>query len=1074
MRNITKRVVTALAAASLAVVPAMGRQLTADEALSRALSARMPAARTAARTMATSSSTAGAGLQLVYTAREVGPGRVPAFYVFAEQTLSRSADGDGFIIASGDDRLRPVLATVEHGTFAESLEKENIAWWLSCYEAEAEAVLSTPEPATQLLSRGNVYDNYAQWEPIAPIVKTKWGQDGPFQAMCPKINGQVTLTGCLPTAMAQVIKTVGFYEGSGSRTLQTEDYSVTFDFGSWTPDFSLMYDVSDGHQTQEQKDEVAKLMLACGVAASATYGVNGTRAPSAVPGIINYMGYDENSKSISRSGYRSEVWEKIVYDELTTGRPVMYVGYSSDGHAFVCDGYSDNGLFHINWGWKGQSDGYFVLSVLNPSEQGAGASDSGYNFSQAITTFVPPSAASTAPEIPVKPTSPQPANVAYQGNLPELELVTNQSTYDLDDCKISGTMFAETGSSVSSEPLPFTPGFLVTNTVTGEEKFLPAYETLSPDKFNRVYRSFTVYLDKEIFSVEGQWTMFLAFKVDGYDGYWKISPWGGTPRQDHWLLTVRDGSKPGGKPYLVKEIVLADRLNPGVAASDYTTKGIYKESYSNYVEGLVTNFSGNDYSAKLRFGLEDSSGNVTFVGDLNYLLLRDGETRKLGAYFQNLNIPAGTYLLRLYVADVTLPFDDNYLQVEVMPGTPDGGGKGYGPNGCEIGFWEDNQYVKPYAVTIIKGGFFSCATSISPQYAQTINYRMEIYNRGMAMSENPLWTSPTLGSHHYVYGDDLNHRKADDITVKPDLPIGNYTMAFRNADNGNLLSYPSDFFIGMEHDGIMYAMNDDGKTVKAINTTAEGASLTSVTIPPSIDGKTVTTIGEELFDVNRAIEEVILPETITKVEANAFRGTSALKSVTFNSPQPPFAMSTVAFFGANPDVEMFVPQNYYSAYSELFRGPGTLYNIATDLSTGMTATLSLKPGDERSAKFAVTPADNVSVKASSSNEQVAQATISGSTLTIKAVAKGSATVTLTAGGGQAKPIEIKVTVTQASVEEGIGDINGDGSVNVQDVTLLVSAILSGDKDSLYDINGDKTVDVGDVTTLVSIILSSGK
>ena len=36
--------------------------------------------------------------------------------------------------------------------------------------------------------------------------------------------------------------------------------------------------------------------------------------------------------------------------------------------------------FHINWGWGGLSDNYFVLSVLNPDEQGIGGNDSGEGF----------------------------------------------------------------------------------------------------------------------------------------------------------------------------------------------------------------------------------------------------------------------------------------------------------------------------------------------------------------------------------------------------------------------------------------------------------------------------------------------------------------------------------------------------------------------------------------------------------------------------------------------------------------------------------------------------------------------
>ena len=39
-------------------------------------------------------------------------------------------------------------------------------------------------------------------------------------------------------------------------------------------------------------------------------------------------------------------------------------------HAFVCDGYKEGDYFHINWGWGGQFNGYYRLSVLSPREYG--------------------------------------------------------------------------------------------------------------------------------------------------------------------------------------------------------------------------------------------------------------------------------------------------------------------------------------------------------------------------------------------------------------------------------------------------------------------------------------------------------------------------------------------------------------------------------------------------------------------------------------------------------------------------------------------------------------------------------
>lgn len=72
----------------------------------------------------------------------------------------------------------------------------------------------------------------------------------------------------------------------------------------------------------------------------------------------------------------------LIDNELKAKRPILYSGQSSDGgHEFVCDGSDGNGLYHINWGWGGYQDGYFDLTILQPTKGGAGSGSAvdGYN-----------------------------------------------------------------------------------------------------------------------------------------------------------------------------------------------------------------------------------------------------------------------------------------------------------------------------------------------------------------------------------------------------------------------------------------------------------------------------------------------------------------------------------------------------------------------------------------------------------------------------------------------------------------------------------------------------------------------
>ena len=64
------------------------------------------------------------------------------------------------------------------------------------------------------------------------------------------------------------------------------------------------------------------------------------------------------------------------------------------------------------------------------------------------------------------------------------------------------------------------------------------------------------------------------------------------------------------------------------------------------------------------------------------------------------------------------------------------------------------------------------------------------------------------------------------------------------------------------------------------------------------------------------------------------------------------------------------------------------------------------------------------------------------------------------------------TVYNAIPEDKKGDINGDGVVNVSDVTALINKILTlaDYSDAVCDINGDGVVNVSDVTALINMIL----
>lgn len=140
--------------------------------------------------------------------------------------------------------------------------------------------------------------------------------------------------------------------------------------------------------SQAEANAVATLMRDCGIMVQADYGPVGSFGTAAstyyIPdGLKTYMGYDKRTRGISRNYYTTSEWNSLMQAELDSNRPVIYSGFNEEaGHAFVLDGYTDQNYYHVNWGWGGYCDGYFLLTALDPDGQGAGGSEGGYNMYQ--------------------------------------------------------------------------------------------------------------------------------------------------------------------------------------------------------------------------------------------------------------------------------------------------------------------------------------------------------------------------------------------------------------------------------------------------------------------------------------------------------------------------------------------------------------------------------------------------------------------------------------------------------------------------------------------------------------------
>lgn len=378
MKNINPLALAALALAMSAPTLLHAKSLSPADALARAL----PAATRAERPDAT------ADWKLAYTSTVPGMDSVAGCYFYKSDK--------GFIVASADDRAIPLLAYGEDTTFNPDSISPELEYWLREYGREMHAVEDIPH-----VDQGITDPKGA----IEPLCKTKWNQFGPYYDMCSKAYGRPVVTGCVATALAQVLKYHNWPEqGVGEITYRSDGKEFSFDYGATTFQWDKMLDSYWRKAPEEDKEAVATLMYACGVAVGMHYHPGGSGADPAVMcgSLPVHMKYDRSIFNAQRMYYTLQEWVDLIYDQLAKKQPVQYSGYvsSGGGHSFVCDGYDKGGYFHINWGWGGASDGYYLLTSLSPDHRGIGPAEArgGFNFNQdAIINIFP---AGDTPSLP--------------------------------------------------------------------------------------------------------------------------------------------------------------------------------------------------------------------------------------------------------------------------------------------------------------------------------------------------------------------------------------------------------------------------------------------------------------------------------------------------------------------------------------------------------------------------------------------------------------------------------------------------------------------------------------------------
>lgn len=282
----------------------------------------------------------------------------------------------GVVFLAKDDCVHPVV-----GYSAEGIQfpiPENAAAWLKDRDREIEFCIVNGLQASKNIT--------VEWEilveglemfngvSVAPMVQTKWNQSPRYNNLCPPDTGNRSVTGCVATATAQVMRYWNYpATGTGSHCYTHTNYGqLCANFGQTTYDWANMPIQLNANSSNAQVQAVATLCYHCGVAVEMDYDPSGSGASTydVASALTTYFGYKNTAAYTSRSSFSTDAaWVNALVNELNHGRPMVYRGSDANnggGHSFVCDGYDASNYLHFNWGWGGSMDGYYTTYSMNP------------------------------------------------------------------------------------------------------------------------------------------------------------------------------------------------------------------------------------------------------------------------------------------------------------------------------------------------------------------------------------------------------------------------------------------------------------------------------------------------------------------------------------------------------------------------------------------------------------------------------------------------------------------------------------------------------------------------------------
>ena len=295
--------------------------------------------------------------------------------------IYNDAQNKGFVIVSGTTEMGEILAYSNENALDTTNLHPGLAQLLNSYKMAFKAINTNNAVETEA-KKGAFFA-----KTVAPLLKTTWSQDAPYNALL-----GYNYTGCVATTISQVLKyhewpvqgmgNISYVNTSDNRTLSGNLNLSQYDWANMLPSYDAPVQA-----TQAQRNAVAKLMKDVGLASGMQYhpGFAVATNQGAFDAFVKHFDYQATCVYQSTEG--PSVFADLLRQELVDGFPFYFYGATKDykgAHAWVVDGFDYKGFFHMNFGWNGQSNGYYSLSALNLSQSGKEFNGAKLAFSRAF------------------------------------------------------------------------------------------------------------------------------------------------------------------------------------------------------------------------------------------------------------------------------------------------------------------------------------------------------------------------------------------------------------------------------------------------------------------------------------------------------------------------------------------------------------------------------------------------------------------------------------------------------------------------------------------------------------------